>query len=373
MGVGNIYGGCCLPDKKEIEIEKKLIQSHYQFWNNTPGLVLRGKWDYSRSPLRIRIHDGNIKGDFTPDMLNIERLVKETELSCKAYPPINGSVFEFVQIDNVIPWMEAIVGCHIYALGRGASMVANPSDTEIKDLPARLEGVLDNLDGNIWYQKLGDGYCGLKEVFKDEYPRAHTTMRGPGDMVGALVGHERFIVTMLDPTNRILLQELMYLCSEIYIETAKMQMDRGGKFRGGYCNCFGIWAPTYNVRSQEDEASLVSAKMYDEVFLPYHIQEVASFKYSTFHMHSAYVMTIYNWREFSKKGNIRCFEVQLDPNGPTVEALLPTLIEINSMRPLVIDSCTEEQVKVIEEHISEFPGAVLHRYMDVAIFSFQKR
>ena len=187
MGVDNIYGECCLPDKKEIEIEKKLIQSHYQFWNNTPGLVLRGKWDYSRSPLRIRIHGGNIKGDFTPDMLNIERLVKETESACKAYPPINGSVFEFVQIDNVIPWMEAIVGCHIYALGRGASMVANPSDVAPKDLPDHLRRLLDNLDKNIWYKKLGDGYQGLNDVLGDKYPRSQTLMRGPGDMVGALL------------------------------------------------------------------------------------------------------------------------------------------------------------------------------------------
>ena len=362
-----------MSEKNEAKIESGLINYHRKYWNNSPGLVLRGEWNYSRSPLRIRVHDENIKGNFTPAMLDMDKLVKDTETACKIYPYINNDIFEFVEIDEVIPWMEAIVGCHIYALGRGASMVANPSDVAPKDLPQHLERLLDNLEGDIWYKKLGDGYKGLAEVLGDTYPRAHTLMRGPGDMVGALLGHEKFIGMMLDAGSKDLIHRLLDLCSKIYIETAKMQLDKGGKFRGGHCNAFGIWAPDYNVRSQEDEASLVSPKMYDEFFLPYHIQEVAGYDYSTFHMHSGYVMTTYNWREFIKQGNVRSFEVAMDPNGPTTEALLPSLLEMNCSKPLVIDSCTAEQIKVIEEHIDEFPGAVLHRDLDIATFSFQNK
>lgn len=357
-------------DERELE-EERIIQLHRQFWENKRGLVLRGEWDYGRCPLRIRVYDENIKGDFTAEMLDIERLVKETESACRVHPHINNDIFEFVEIDEVIPWLEAIVGCHIYALGRGASMVANPSDVAPEDLPAHLKWLLDNLDGNIWYRKLGNGCQGLAEVLGDKYPRAHTLMRGPGDMVGALLGHEKFIGMMLDPGSKHLIEQLLDLCSKIYIETVKMQLDRGGKFKGGYCNPFGIWAPTYNVRSQEDEASLVSPKMYNEFFLPRHIQEVAGYDYSTFHMHSGYVMTTYNWREFSKRGNIGSYEIAMDPNGPTAEALLPSLLEMNIMKPLVIDSCTAEQIKVIDEHISEFPGSVLHRDLGIARFSFK--
>lgn len=357
-------------DKNELE-DERIIQLHRQFWENKQGLVLRGEWDYSRCPLRIRVYDENIKGDFTPEMLDMERLVKETESVCRAHPHINDDVFEFVEVDEVIPWIEAIVGCRIYALGRGASMVANPSDVATEDLPAYLKRLLDNLDENIWYRKLGDGCRGLNDVLGDKYPRSHTLMRGPGDMVGALLGHEKFIGMMLDPGSKELILQLLDLCSKIYIETVKIQLDKGGEFRGGYCNPFGIWAPEYNVRSQEDEASLVSPKMYNEFFLPYHIQEVAGYDYSTFHMHSGYVMTTYNWREFSKRGNIGSYEIAMDPNGPTAETLLPSLLEMNIMKPLVIDSCTAEQMKVIEEHISEFPGAVLHRDLGIARFSFK--
>ncbi len=357
---------------KKLE-DERVIQLHRQFWENKQGLVLRGEWDYGRCPLRIRVHDDNIKGDFTAEMLDIERLVKETESVCRAHPHINNDVFEFVEVDEVIPWIEAIVGCNIYALGRGASMVANPSDVAPEDLPAHLNRLLDNLDENIWYRKLGDGCQGLNEVLGGKYPRSQTLMRGPGDMVGALLGHEKSIGMMLDSGSKDLMHQLLDLCSKIYVKTVKMQMDKGGSFRGGYCNPFGIWAPTYNVRSQEDEASLVSPKMYDEFFLPYHIQEVAGYDYSTFHMHSGYVMTTYNWREFSKRGNIGSYEIAMDPNGPTTEVLLPSLMEMNITKPLVIDSCTAEQVKVIEEHLSEFSGAVLHRDLGIARDSFENR
>ena len=362
-----------MSDQQEQKREDELIASLKQYWENKPGLVMRGDWDYSRSPLRVRVHDENIKGNFTADMLDIEDLVKETEKACKMYPHINRDIFEFVEVDEVIPWMEAIVGCHIYALGRGASMVANPADVAAEDLPGHLSRLLDNLEGNVWYRKLRDGYRGLNELFGDKYPRCQTLMRGPGDMTGALLGHEKFIGMMLEPERKGLLHKILDLCSKVYIETAKMQLDNGGKFRGGHCNPFGIWAPDYNVRSQEDEASLVSPKMYDEFFLPYHIQEVAGYRYSTFHMHSGYVMKTYNWREFIKQGNVGSFEVAMDPNGPTAEELLPSLLEMNCSKPIVIDSCTAEQIEVIEEHITEFPGSVLHRDLDIATFSFKER
>jgi hypothetical protein len=353
--------------------EQKVFKSCEDYWNNKPGTVLRSAFIYNLGPLRVKVHDENIKGEFSEDMLDIDKLVRDTEVAHRGRSLVNGDVFEFVELDTVIPWMEAITGCHLYALGKGSSMVANPPDVAPEDLPGHLRGLLDNLEGSVWYRKLRDGYRGLAEVLGDTYPLCQTLMRGPGDMVGAMLGHEKFIGMMLDAGKKGFLHELLDLSSRIYIETAKMQLDNGGKFRGGYCNPFGIWAPDYNVRSQEDEASLVSPKMYNEFFLPYHIQEVAKYKYSTFHMHSGYVMTTYNWREFIKRGNVGSFEVAMDPNGPTAEALMPSLVEMNRSKPVVIDSCTAEQIKAIEEHISEFPGAVLHRDLDIATFSFQEK
>ena len=79
--------------------------------------------------------------------------------------------------------MEAIIGCHLYSLGRGASMVANPADIEPGDLPQHLRYLLDNLDENVWFKKLSDGYQALAEALGTKFPLAHTLMRGPSDAV----------------------------------------------------------------------------------------------------------------------------------------------------------------------------------------------
>jgi len=350
-----------LSEKRKPDKEISVFQSHRRFWDNSPGTVLRAGRIVNPDPLRVRIYDENIKGEFTPEMLDLGKLVDDITRTYQDHPLLNEDVFQSISFAFVVPWMEAITGCHLYSLGRGASMVAKPADIEPSDLPQHLRYLLDNLDENVWFKKLGDGYQALAEVLGAKFPLDHTLMRGPGDMVGALLGHENFIGRMLKPAdNKDFLNELLDLCAKIYIETAKMQLERSGRFKGGYCNGWGLWAPGLNVRTQEDEAAFVSPKLYNEFLLPYHVQEVDAFDYSAFHMHSGYVRLVYNWRDFSRKSTIGALEVCLDPNGPTVEDLMETLLGINSEKPLIIDAFTDEQARAVEKHIGDFPGSVLY-------------
>ena len=340
-----------------------ILQSHRNFWNNSPGLVLRRTEPSGiRDPLRSHISNENIKGEFTPKMVDTERIVKEITLNYQDRPLLCGDTFQNVSFAKVIPWMEAIIGCQIYSLGKGgASMVANPPNIEPNDLSMHLRYVLDNIEENVWFKKLSDGYEALAEALGNKLPIVQTLLRGPGDMMGALLGHENFIWRMMKPAdNEDFLEVLLDLCAKIYIKTAKIELEHAKEFKGGYCNEWGIWAPRLNVRIQEDEASLVSPKLYNKFLLPYHIQEVAAFDYSTMHMHSGYVKSVYNWKEFSKESTIGAFEVGLDPNGPTTEDLVETLLGINSEKPLIIDICNEEQERVIEKHNGDFPGSILH-------------
>ena len=351
-----------MSEKGEPDREIGVFQSHRHFWNNLRGIVLCCRLNYySQDPLRTRIYDENIKGEFTPEMLDLEKLIDDIIRAYQDLPLLNGDVFKVVQFAFVVPWMEAIIGCHLYSLGRGASMVANPADIEPGDLAQHLRYLLDNLDENVWFKKLGDGYQALAEALGAKFPLANTLMRGPGDMVGALLGHENFIGRMLKPAdNKDFLNELLDLCAKIYVKTAKMQLERSKGFEGGYCNMWGLWAPGLNISTQEDEAAFVSPKLYNEFLLPYHVQEVDAFDYSTFHMHSGYVMSVYNWRDFFKKSSIKALQVSLDLNGPAVEDLMETFLEINSEKPLIIGSSTDEQAKAVKEHIPDFPGSVLH-------------
>ena len=355
-----------MPETSKLDKEMSVFQSHNDFWNNTPGIVLRNEpnepiiWD----PLRKRIRDENIKGNFTPEMIDLETLINTIKNDYQDRPLLSGELFQCISFANVVPWMEAIIGCHLYSLGRGTSIVANSADIELNDLPNHLRYILDNLDKNAWFKKLRDAYQALSDTLGTKFPITHTLMRGPGDMVGALLGHENFIVRILKPVdNKDFLNDLLDLCAKIYIETAKMQLECSKGFEGGYCNGWGLWAPGLNITTQEDEAALVSPRLYDEFLLPYHVQELDAFDYSSFHMHSGYVMHIYNWRDFSKKSTINALEVCLDPDGPTVENLMETLLSINSKKPLIIDAFTDEQVREVEEHIPDFPGSIQYNNM----------
>ena len=351
--------------KRKLDKEIGVFQSHRHFWNNSPGTVLRGESVLVPDPLRMRIYDENIKGEFTSEMLDLEKLIDDITHAYQDRPLLNEDTFQCISFASVVPWLEAIIGCHLYSLGRGASMVANPADIEPGDLAQHLCYLLDNLDENVWFKKLSDGYQALAEALGIKFPLAPSLMRGPGDMVGALLGHENFIGRMLKPTdNKDFLNELLDLCAKIYIKTVEMQLERSKGFKGGYCNGWGLWAPGSNISTQEDEAAFVSPKLYNKFLLPYHVQEVDAFDYSTFHMHSGYVISVYNWRDFSKKSTISAFEVALDPSGPAVEDLMETLLEINSEKSLIIDATTDEQGKAVEKHIYDFPGSILHNKLD---------
>ena len=43
-----------------------------------------------------------------------------------------------------------------------------------------------------------------------------------------------------------------------------------------------------------------------------------------------------------------------------VEDLMEILVEMNSLKPLIIDIVTDEQAGAIEKHIGDFPGSTLH-------------
>ena len=345
-------------------MEEILINKHRDFWKNSPGLVLRSQLDFDREPFRKRVYNENIKGPFTPQSVDTDWLSEAYAKAFQGRPLINGDVFEFVQYAFVIPWMEGIIGCKLYSLGRGASMVAHPPDIKSANLPQHLKYVLENLNTNPWFQKLGNGIEKVRKSLQDKYPVSQTLLRGPGDMLGALIGYENLVTRMLNPADKDYLHELLDLCSSIWIETAKMQHERAGKFAGGHCNAFGIWTPGLPARSQEDVASLLSPKLYTDFLVPHDVRIANAFEYSSIHMHSGYVASVYDWRSISEKSTIKALQVSLDPMGPGINKLMETLLGMNSMKPLIIRSMKGELSDELEERISDFPGSVLLTSVD---------
>jgi hypothetical protein len=271
----------------------------------------------------------------------------------------NKNCFEIVTIDPVIPWMEGIIGCRIYSLGKTGTMHAKPPKPEIETrrLPQHLRSILNEPSKSLWFEKLSYGTKRLSKVLGKKFPMSNTLMRGPGDMLGTLMGYEQFIKTLMRTPDKIFLNELLKLCTQIWIKTAKIQFQNASAFKGGFCNPYGVWAPGLNIRFQEDITALLSPKLYTEWLLPYHVKIANSFEYSVFHMHSG-SLELYNWRVLCKESKINCLQVDLDPLGPSFTSVLETLLEMNAQKPLIVTICTHDQIEAIENHLSEFKGSL---------------
>ena len=82
-----------MSEKRKLDKEIGVFQSHRRFWSNSPGTVLRTERIANPDPLRMRIYDENIKGEFTPEMLDLGELINDITRVYQDRPLLNGSVF----------------------------------------------------------------------------------------------------------------------------------------------------------------------------------------------------------------------------------------------------------------------------------------
>jgi len=221
-----------------------------------------------------------------------------------------------------------------------------------------LERVLGATDGNRWFRKLVDGMQELSTALGDKYPMGNALMRGPGDMLGALMGHQQFVLDAAMHRDPDRLVRALGACTEMWIRAADAQLDAERPFDGGHCCNYMLWAPGRHILLQDDIASLLSPTLYRELLVPAHLRILRSFPYATFHMHSG-ALGVYAWEDYVGRGERVCLQVSLDPAGKALPDLMDELVKMNEMAPLILSPCTLEQQRFVEEHLGTFPGSVL--------------
>ena len=314
------------------------LERHEAFWNmedvRKPLLKISrysSGYGQQRPPMKLPLADGTMASEdvfyLEPEMLSPQRLSSSSRHP-SALPAMDGDVFSVRSPYAKVPWMEAILGCPIRVSLQSSSMWSEP--------------VL----GEDWYRsfkplKVNDRWRDKLLEFDDFLSAdsgaaglvANTLMRGPSDMVDALIGEGNMCVGMYEHPNE--LHELMMKCADVFIDAARAQLDRIRTFRGGYCNSFGIWAPGDSIRTQDDASALVSPAHYKEFMLPCQEHIVSKFDYSTIHLHSKSLHTV----DAIIDSPIRAVQVSIDPQpyGPTIAELLPTFVRMQAKKPILID------------------------------------
>jgi len=310
---------------------------------------LLGVWVGSEMPLELYKKASEIFSSFkgsviAPDAINPKDFLGDYDRLFLEHEQVGDDLFWSASPLVGFPWMEAIVGCPVYASSSTywAAPYLNNWD-KIKEITFSFE--------NKWFQKLLE----FKEVLIDHsngrYPIATSfvPVRGIGDMMGAALGQQNLALELYDNPEKV--KKLASIYTDIWIKVAKAQIERTPKFHNGYVlPWYNIWTPDYCQYIQEDSLAYFSPKFYREILLKNHIRMINNFKYPFMHLHPD---GLYCLNELYKIENLKIIDVTRDLAGPSILKLLPTLKEIQKHKPLLIwGDLTKEEIKELLNTLS---------------------
>ena len=313
---------------------EELLQRHTAFWRrekvDRPLITVR-----PFAPLthrRLPLADGTTtEGDveLKPGMINPDGINKvEQRRAAEGRLNLGGS-FSARGAYERIPWVEAILGCPIWADSDSGSIW---SEAYLPD--ARAPHSFDLSEKNLWFQKLKDAVRYLVEHNDGSYLVAHTLMRGPIDIVRAIIGDVPLCLEVLDDPAGI--RDLLEEVTPLFVQIGKAQTALIPPFHGGYCSQFGIWAPGTVVRTQCDMSSTTSASIYAEQFLPYDERICREFDYSVIHLHSGFLHTV---DAILERELPMAIEIALDTGSTpvTTRDVVPIARKILERKPLLLE------------------------------------
>jgi hypothetical protein len=317
---------------------QSLKQRHEAFWKHQdlgePLVRVR--------PNRERELFENV--DLTPDMLDVDALTPEVGVRDWRKRLVQGDLFHTEHAYPRVPWMEAIVGCEIHA-GADEAMWPKPA------LGSGYEGMerIVPADDNPWLVKLLALTRALVEANDGSYLVTHTLMRGPIDLLSALVGDVRMGLAFYDEPER--LAEVLSLAAQAFLKVARAQYAVLPPFEGGWSPwMYCLWAPGTVIRLQSDSASQISPRMYREQILPHDRSIFGAFDYSIIDLHSA--GTLHLHPVLIEVDELDALSVTLDPydNAPKLDELIPVFARILEAKSLsVYGEMTLEQVELLKQ------------------------
>jgi len=252
-------------------------------------------------------------------------------------------------------WVEAVLGCQVIPKLDTGSIYSVP----FLDGPEQVSRILPP-ENSPWLELLEETTRHLVEDSRGEYQVVQCAQRGPIDLASAVLGHSEMCFAILDKPAE--LRALTEVCTEAFITVVKAQEALIPPLNGGYCTGYGVWAPGTVVRTQCDVTSSLSAKMYEEHFLPFDVEICKGFDYSVIHLHSGYLHTV---DVLLKEKYPTAIQVVLDTGSTpyTVHDLIPVFARILEEKPLILQgSMTPRE---LDEALEKLPPRGLYVSTDI--------
>ena len=320
-----------------------LIERHRRFWKREPtdqplvGTSREGVF-FLQPFVELDLRDGPLA---VQDIPSAEAFLPYYD-KVLGGSPRDGDLFWVAKPPRAIPWMEAIAGCGVNATISSSILTAAP--------PAELPDLEDiDLAANPWLRLMNAFTETFSRHFSDLAPVGQTLMRGPSDMLAAMLG-QQFYTGLVENPERM--KTLARQCTELWIGALEAQYKRLQRYRDGYmAGIIGLWAPGTVAVYQEDAAGLISASMYRQFFFDCDAAIASAFDYSLLHLHSASLHILNPVLEIP---GLSAVNVVVDQVGPGLEVLIPKLQQIQQAgKALHLQGdLSEKVIKLIQETLS---------------------
>jgi len=267
-------------------------------------------------------------GPVAPEDIRVDLFLEDCEALYQAHCQIDDD-YPFVGTPFAyVPWMEAIMGCPIYASEN--SMWAEPAvegwDTWHWERPV--------LAHNAWAQKLLELLDALLEHSAGRYQVSPALMRGPADILSAMRGARRFVLDFYDFPDQI--RRAAELCAEVWVEVGQAKLERVPVSSNGYMAALGglrTWAPDKIIWLQEDAMALLSPRLYREFFLPLDRHICRQFPYISFHLHGSALWSV---DDLARVPELDVLELNSESARFDVEGTFDGWKKTQQYKPLVI-------------------------------------
>jgi len=225
-----------------------------------------------------------------------------------------------------IPWLEAALGCPIFA---------DPAAGSIHALrPPHFAGPesVPGFDAAAPWMRLASEFLDrMAERGRGRWPIGTTRMRGIADLLSALYGGTEFILAMLERPEEV--KQVCGRLTDFWIAFARLQLAGIPLFHGGVGSFYyHLWAPPGTVWHQEDAAALLSPALYHE-FIREHDNRIAdAFDAVIMHQHPTRFVPTDSYLDMP----FLALELHVDEGGPSVETLQTVHARILAHKPLII-------------------------------------
>lgn len=272
-----------------------------------------------------------VVADFLPDY---ERMFRETE-------ELGQDGFWTGEPFPGIPWMEALLGCPVHAGREGFTArpwLASPEEA--------LEKVRFD-PRSPWVEKFLEFTKALVAQGRGRYPVGMPIMRGPADMLGALLGEQNMVAALTEADPQVM-HRLIERVTRAFLDVTEAQRRLSPPFYGGSAlGFYHIWAPGRAIWFQDDLTAILSPQLYRRFFLDSARLILAGHDHTAVHLHPNAVLD-----DLLGLENLKAVQVTKESSGPGIKEMLPLLTRIMQTRGLILrGDLTIEDLELVRANL----------------------